>query len=118
MGRRSWVVKATKEKYEQLLEIEKKLYLVIVGAGAVIEPLRFLNGKKIFIEGDIVLLLQSDGNHVVHLCPSVFYDGFCSLSDIHSVPAKNGREIVEIRYLKDDELLELLDQFPTGHIYI
>jgi hypothetical protein len=111
-------VKATKEKYEHVIELRKEYFLFIVGAGVVKEPLRFLNGKKIFIEGDIVLLLQSDGDHVVRECPTVFNDGFCKLDNIHSVQAENGHKIVEIRYLKEEELLDLLDQFPTGHIYI
>jgi NADH dehydrogenase FAD-containing subunit len=118
MGRRSWVVKATKEKYEQVLEIQKDYELFIVGAGLVDKPLRFLNHRKIFVEGDIVLLLQSDGEYVLRRYPKVFQHGYCLLDNIHSVPSESGNKIEEIKYLKEEELLELLDQFPTGHIYI
>jgi hypothetical protein len=119
MGRRSWVVKATKEKFEQVLEIQKDYELFIVGAGLVKEPLRFLIGGEMFVEGDVVLLLQSDGEYVLRGYPQVFKDGYCLLENIHTIRQGSSSEIAELKYLeKKEELIELLNQFPTGHIYV
>ena len=120
MGRRSWVVKATQEKYEQVLEIQKDGNLFLVGAGLVEEPFRFLIGGQMFVEGDVVLLLQSDGDYVVKAYPQIFKnDGYCLLDNLRTIRGKSGSTIPELKYLeKQEELVALLNQFPTGHVYV
>lgn len=109
MGRRSWVVKTDKEHSEKIFEMQKESdELFAVGAGRVEKPLRDLDAGTHFSEGDIVLLLQSDGSYVITEFPEIFEREFCCLDNIHTTMTDKGGKIEELEYLDKERFDELL----------
>jgi hypothetical protein len=79
-----WIVKTDTEHYDVTNNIANYTQdVIITGAARVKAPLQDLEEGTYFQNGDLVLLLDSDGKDVIADHPEIFCEEFCLLGDIH-----------------------------------